>query len=83
MGIVLLIRNMSEKSASVIDCTHYIHKAILCSGSNDVHHIREEVLNTLEGQIKINVGPILSMSSGKIYFPVQFQAIFNVFLVIS
>jgi hypothetical protein len=41
MGIALLIEDMSGKSTSVINCTHCIPKAILCSGSIDIDHIRE------------------------------------------
>jgi hypothetical protein len=41
MGIALLIEDMSGKRMSVINCTHCIPKAILCSGNTDIYHIRE------------------------------------------
>jgi hypothetical protein len=40
---------------SVIDSIHCCNKAILCLGSNDVNSIGEEVLNSLDGQIKIDI----------------------------
>jgi hypothetical protein len=43
---------MSPISASVIDSTHCIIKAILCSGNNDVEHMSEEIAKSLGGQIK-------------------------------
>jgi hypothetical protein len=43
MVISSLLKEMSGKSTSVIDSTHCISKAVLCSGSN-VEHIREEIL---------------------------------------
>jgi hypothetical protein len=51
--------------------------------SNDIYHIREEVFTSLDGQIKINIDTILYMPSAKIYFPVEFQVISNIFLFIS
>jgi hypothetical protein len=38
---------MSGERASVIDSTYYINKEILCPGNNVVHHISEDVLNSL------------------------------------
>jgi hypothetical protein len=58
-GTVSRLKELIEKSTSVIDSTHCINKAILCSGSNDIDHTREEVLNRLGGQIRITAGPIL------------------------
>jgi hypothetical protein len=46
---------MSENNATVIDCTYCINKEMLCSGSNDVNHVSEEVLNSLDGQIERSV----------------------------
>jgi hypothetical protein len=43
---------MSEKGWSVIDSTRCINKAILCSWSSDVNHIGEQVVNSVDGQIK-------------------------------
>jgi hypothetical protein len=38
---------------SVIDSTHFINRGILCLKSSDVdHHINEEDLNSLDGQVK-------------------------------
>jgi hypothetical protein len=47
MGIALPIKEMPSKSTPVIGSTHCINKAILCSGTNGVHHA-SEVLNILE-----------------------------------
>jgi hypothetical protein len=44
---------MSGKGTSVTDSTHTINKTILYS-ENNIIHISEEV-NSLEGQIKVNV----------------------------
>jgi hypothetical protein len=52
MTIASLIKELSGKSTSVIESTHRINVANLCSGNNDVHHVREEVLNGLDRQIK-------------------------------
>jgi hypothetical protein len=48
-----------------------------------VDHINEEVLNSFDGQIKINVEPILHTPSAKTYFPLEFQARSSIFLFIS
>jgi hypothetical protein len=77
MCIALLIKQMSGKSTSVIDPTHCINKALLCLGSN-VNHSSEKVLNSLEGQIKINIDPILYRPSAKIHFPRMLQIMSNV-----
>lgn len=52
---------ISGKSTSVIDSTHCFSTVVLCSGRNDVNHDSEEALNSLAGQIKISVHPILFM----------------------
>jgi hypothetical protein len=65
--IASLIKEISGKNASAIDITHYNNKAILYSGNNDIDHISEEVLNSLDGQIKISVHSILYRPSGKIF----------------
>jgi hypothetical protein len=49
---------MSRKKISVTDSTLFINKAILRSANNDVCHISEGVFISLDGQIKIGVGPI-------------------------
>jgi hypothetical protein len=53
---------------SAIDSTHCINKVISCSGSNDVAHTGEEVPNSLDGQIKINVNPAPQRPSVKMHF---------------
>lgn len=45
MGIASLVKEMSGKSTSVTDSTHFINQAVLCSGSDDAGHISEEVLS--------------------------------------
>jgi hypothetical protein len=64
MGITSLFKEMSGKSTSVTDSTHFIHKAVLCSGSDDVGHISEEVIST---------DTILYGASVTVHFPVEFQ----------
>jgi hypothetical protein len=49
VSIASLIREMSRNCTSEIDCV----KAFLCSGNNNVSHISEEVLNGLDGQMKV------------------------------
>jgi hypothetical protein len=66
---------MLGKSTSVIDCTHCIN---LCSQNNDVDHISEEVLNSPDGHIKINVDHILYRPSVKIRFPLKFQIVYYI-----
>jgi hypothetical protein len=44
MGIASLIKEMSGKGKSVTDSTHCFNTEVLCSGSNDVDSIGEEVL---------------------------------------
>jgi hypothetical protein len=51
MDIASLIKEMSGRSKSINASTHCINKPILCSGNNEVHHISEQVLNSLDGQI--------------------------------
>jgi hypothetical protein len=78
-GITLLIKKISGRSTSVIYATH-INKVILCPGINDANHISEEIGNSLDGQSKISVEPILYKLSAKIYFSAEFQTISNIFL---
>jgi hypothetical protein len=52
MSTASLMKEMSGESLSVIDSIHSINKAILCSRSNDANCIREEILNTLDKQVK-------------------------------
>jgi hypothetical protein len=73
---------MSRKNISVIDPPHFINKAIVCSGSNNVDHINAEVLNGLENRLKINVDPSLPGLYAKIHSPFEFQVISNIFLFI-
>jgi hypothetical protein len=51
ISTTFLIREMSGESLSVIDYTcyipHYINKGILCPKSNDVHHISEDIFDSL------------------------------------
>jgi hypothetical protein len=57
IGTASLIQRMSGKNTTVVDSTHCIAQAILCSGSNDVDHINEEIPNTLDGQIRYKHRP--------------------------
>jgi hypothetical protein len=57
MGIVSPIKETSGKSTSVIDSTHCVYKEILCYSVVD--HVNNEVLNSLDGQLKIIIDPIL------------------------
>lgn len=54
---------MSGKSISPIDSTHSFSTVDLCSRRNGVNHDIEEALNSLGGQIKISVHPILYMKA--------------------
>jgi hypothetical protein len=81
MVIASLIREISGKCTSVTDSIHCSKKAILCSQSNDVDHIREEVVNSHDGQIKMDLDPILYRPSVIIHFPLKFQVISNIFLL--
>jgi hypothetical protein len=54
MGIASLVKEIRRKSLSVIDSTFCINNAILCSGTNDVGHISEGVLNSPDGNILLN-----------------------------
>jgi hypothetical protein len=63
----------------VIDSTYFFNKAILCPGSNDVDHIREEVLTVLTDRLKpiqlhtlcfAEVKKGISLESFKSYIPV-------------
>jgi hypothetical protein len=84
LGISSLIKKgTSGKSTSVIDYTHCIKKAILCLETNDVDNISEEVLCSLDGQIKISIDSILYASSGKIHFPAELEVMSDVLLFIS
>jgi hypothetical protein len=64
-----LNKEMSGKSISVNDTAHCINKAILCSKSNDVDLVSEEVLNSLDKQIKISVDPIIYGFTVAVHFP--------------
>jgi hypothetical protein len=44
MNIISLIMEKSGKTMPAIDPTHCTNEAILCTGNNDVDHIREDVL---------------------------------------
>jgi hypothetical protein len=57
MGTILLIKETPEKSLSLIYSTHCNNKAALCTGSNNADHFRADVLNSLDGKIKISVNP--------------------------
>jgi hypothetical protein len=59
---ISIIRQMSRWSTSVIDSTHCVNKAILCSAIHGVNHISDEVLNSLDEQIKISAYPVLYKS---------------------
>jgi hypothetical protein len=48
MGIASLVKEMSGKSISVTYSIHFINKAVLCSGSDYVYHISEEVLSGVD-----------------------------------
>jgi hypothetical protein len=48
MGIASLVKEMSGKSKSLTDSTHFINKAVLCSENDGVDHISEEVLNGVD-----------------------------------
>jgi hypothetical protein len=64
-----IIKELSGKGTSVVDSTHCIDRANLCSGNNDIDRIIEEVPSSLEGQIGIRPDPILCIfSSIKIHF---------------
>jgi hypothetical protein len=48
MGIASLVKEMSGKSTYISDSTRLINKAVLCSGSDDVDHISEDVLSGVD-----------------------------------
>jgi hypothetical protein len=48
---------MSGKRTSLIASKHFIIKEISCT-ETDVHHIREETFNSLNGEIEIRIDPI-------------------------
>lgn len=68
----------SGKRSSVIDSTYCINKAFLCSGNNDIGHIRE----VLYSQIKISIDSIPYRPSPKIHWPLEFQVMSDIFLFI-
>jgi hypothetical protein len=70
---------MSGNNTSVIDSIHYVNKASLCSGNNDIDHIGEEILYSLIGQIKTSTDPILHRPSAKEHFPVEVQVTTNIY----
>jgi hypothetical protein len=47
-GVGSLNKDMSGESTSVIDPKHCINKSNLWSGSNDVNHISQAILNSLD-----------------------------------
>jgi hypothetical protein len=55
MRIASKIKEMSGESTSVIYSTCGINKTILCPGGFGIDCIIEEVLNSLDGHIKISV----------------------------
>jgi hypothetical protein len=74
MSIELLIMEMSEKGTSAIESTQSINKEMLCPWSNDVDHISEEVLNSLDGQnmqTPFNIGLQRAYISHSSLFPVR------------
>jgi hypothetical protein len=48
---------LGEIPISVIDSAHWINKAILYSRNNDVEDVRDEVLDSLDGKIKVSADP--------------------------
>jgi hypothetical protein len=44
---------VSGECIPVIECTHYIHKEMLCRRNGDAEYINGEVLNNLDGEIII------------------------------
>jgi hypothetical protein len=70
MRIASVIKEIPGKSSAAVYFTHRINKTILCKINNDVGHI-SEVLNSLDGRIKIRIDPILSRHSTKIHFPME------------
>jgi hypothetical protein len=68
---------MLGKSATAVDSTYCIDKAILCTGSNGIDHISEDILNSLDGQIKMSVDLIPYRLFAKIHFSVEFQVMYT------
>jgi hypothetical protein len=69
MGIALLISDISRKSSSVIDSSHWSNKpTFMLTKYNNADHISEEVFNSLNNQIKMCVGQILYKPSVKMYY---------------
>jgi hypothetical protein len=58
-GIASLTMEMSGKSTHVTNSTQCINRQILCSQNTDNDSIGEEILNSLDGLIKISVHPNL------------------------
>jgi hypothetical protein len=57
INTALLITETPGEGLFVVDSTYYIlyiNKATLCPRENDVHHISEYVLNSLEEEVKLN-----------------------------
>jgi hypothetical protein len=79
-GIASVITEISENSLSLIDFTRCINEAVLCSRNNDVDHIREEAVKSVDGRIKVNVDPIVHRLPAKMHFPVEFHVISNIHL---
>jgi predicted DNA-binding helix-hairpin-helix protein len=84
MRIASLVKEMSAKTTTVTDSIHRIYKTSLLAASSYDHN-SEEVLNSLNGKIKISVDPIqlAYTPSANIHFPVDFQVICNIFVFIS
>jgi hypothetical protein len=55
LDTALLTKKSSGNGTFVSDSASRISEAILCSENNDVDRISEEVLNSLDEQIKISV----------------------------
>jgi hypothetical protein len=73
---------MPGNNTSEVDSTHCVSKSTLFSGHNDVVHIGEEILSSLDEKIKVSVDcSMLGRFFAKIHFAVEFQAISNIFLL--
>jgi hypothetical protein len=48
MGISSVVKEMPGKSTSVTDSTHFVNKAVLWTGSNDMDYISEDVLSGVD-----------------------------------
>jgi hypothetical protein len=69
IGIVSVIKEMPGNNTSDVDSTLCVSKAVLFSGHNDVDHIGEEVLNSLDEKIKVSVDcSMLGRFSRRVYY---------------